>query len=160
MQGLLTAILISSPLPTHEVINASQTFDLPLPAPSATSTATTSPAVISELVDHPVEDRSGEDWTREEIVAEIRAAFPEDSEMALAIARCESNLKPTAHNTSNQNGSEDASIFQINSIHHPRMAELGLDPWDVEDNVKFARVLYEESGWQPWVCYTNGMVGY
>jgi hypothetical protein len=40
------------------------------------------------------------------------------------------------------------------------MAELGLDPWDVEDNVKFARVLYEESGWQPWVCYTNGMVGY
>lgn len=32
------------------------------------------------------------------------------------------------------------------------MEALGLDVFDPEDNVRFARILYDESGWQPWVC--------
>lgn len=35
------------------------------------------------------------------------------------------------------------------------METMGLDVWDVQDNVAFARVLYEESGWVPWVCYNK-----
>lgn len=37
------------------------------------------------------------------------------------------------------------------------MEELGLDIWNPEDNVAFARILYEEQGWKPWVCFTKGL---
>jgi hypothetical protein len=37
------------------------------------------------------------------------------------------------------------------------MKELGLDIWDPEDNVAFARILYDEQGWTPWVCHTKGL---
>ncbi len=33
------------------------------------------------------------------------------------------------------------------------MKQLGLDKYNPEDATTFARMLYEESGWQPWVCY-------
>ncbi len=32
------------------------------------------------------------------------------------------------------------------------MEELGLDKYDPEDNVRFARILYDEQGFKPWVC--------
>lgn len=78
-------------------------------------------------------------------------------ERALAIAYCESGLNPVAVNKSNKNGTTDGGVFQINSVHLPRLKELGLDKYDVEDNVAFARMLYDESGWQPWVCHNKGL---
>ena len=79
--------------------------------------------------------------------------FPEDPTTAVAVARCESGLVPNAYNGSNTNGTADVGLFQINTVHHDRMARLGLDPWSVEDNVTFARMLYKEEGWRPWVCW-------
>lgn len=39
------------------------------------------------------------------------------------------------------------------------MEELGLDPWQVEDNVEFARHLYvQRGGWSDWVCYTHNKI--
>lgn len=38
------------------------------------------------------------------------------------------------------------------TAHGERVKALGLDVYDPEDNVKFAHILYEESGWIPWVC--------
>ena len=87
----------------------------------------------------------------------IRETFPEDPETALAVATCESRLNPRAYNDQNVTPTYDAGIFQLNSVHDARMDELGLDKWDVEDNVTFARMLYEESGWRPWVCHWKGM---
>lgn len=87
----------------------------------------------------------------------IRETFPEDSATAIAIARCESGLKPDAYNPKNYNGSVDRGLFQINSTHDTRMDALGLDPWNPEHNAQFARLLYEESLWQPWVCHNKGM---
>lgn len=72
--------------------------------------------------------------------------------MALAIAKCESGLNPDAYNNKNANGTTDGGLFQINSTHDARLRELGLDKYDPEDNVTFARILYEENGWSPWVC--------
>jgi hypothetical protein len=85
----------------------------------------------------------------------IKEAFPDDYHRAVAVATCESGLKPNAYNASNRNGTTDGGVFQLNSTHYPRMEKLGLDPWNVHDNIKFARILYNESGWKPWVCAKN-----
>ena len=88
----------------------------------------------------------------------IRQTFPEDPHTALAVAQCESGFKINAYNDKNVTPTYDSGVFQINSIHQNRLDQLGLDKWDVEDNVKFARLLYEESGWVPWVCYSHGLL--
>ena len=91
------------------------------------------------------------------MVGLIKQTFPEDTERALAVARCESGLNPDAINTRNPNGTYDGGVFQINSVHRKRLESLGLDKFDPEDNVKFARMLYDEQGWKPWVCHTKGL---
>lgn len=87
----------------------------------------------------------------------IQKAFPEDSYRAVKIAKCESGLKIGAFNGNNPNGSTDGGLWQINSTHDKRLKELGLDKYDPEDATKFARILYEESGWRPWVCHSHGL---
>lgn len=78
----------------------------------------------------------------------IKQTFPEDVERALAIAKCESGFNPNA-----KGPTQDSGIFQLHEPSHgKRMEKLGLDPFDVEDNVAFARMLYDEQGWKPWVC--------
>jgi len=86
-------------------------------------------------------------------VALIRQAFPEDPHTAVAVANCESGLNPKAYNPKNTNGSTDGGLWQINSTHDRRLDQLGLDKFNPEDATEFARILYEESGWQPWVCW-------
>lgn len=84
----------------------------------------------------------------EYIIRRIRETFPEDPERALAIARCESGLRPdvTSHTS-------DGGIFQINlPVHGWRLQQLALDPYDIEDNLTYARMLYDEREWHPWVC--------
>ena len=88
-------------------------------------------------------------------MSEIRKTFPEDPHTAIAIAKCESNFNPNAYNPNNYDGSVDRGIMQLNSVHDTKMQSLGLDPWNPEDNLKFARILYDESGWIPWVCYRH-----
>ena len=83
----------------------------------------------------------------------IKATWPEDEARALAIAKCESNFNPKA-----KGPTSDGGVFQIHiPSHGKRLEELGLDIWDPEDNVKYARILYDEQGWKPWVCHTRGM---
>ncbi len=87
----------------------------------------------------------------------IRETFPEDPHTAIAIATCESGLKPHAYNPNNRNGSVDRGLMQLNSVHDHKLQAQGLDPWDPEDNIAFARQLYESEGWRPWVCFTKKM---
>ena len=87
----------------------------------------------------------------------IRRAFPEDPHTAVAVANCESGLKPTAYNPHNNNGSTDGGLWQINSVHDKKLDQLGLDKYDPEDATKFARLLYEERGFKDWVCFTKGL---
>ena len=95
----------------------------------------------------------------------IRTTFPEDPHTAVAVASCESGLKPTAYNPTNTNGSTDGGLWQINSVHDSRLEQLGFDKYNPEDATKFARMLYDaplkdgsKSKWKPWVCYTKGML--
>lgn len=47
----------------------------------------------------------------------------------------------------------DIGIAQINKYWHGKRAKtLGLDLHDVNDNLKYALILYTEQGLRPWVC--------
>lgn len=97
-------------------------------------------------------------WTQQNVKALIRQTFPEEPAKAIAIAYCESGLRPNAFNPHNRDGSTDAGLWQINSVHDSRLNELGLDKYDVEDATKYARMLYDEAGgWRDWVCYNKGL---
>jgi len=87
--------------------------------------------------------------TKEKTIEQkIRDTFPEDPETALKIAKCESNFIPTAKSPTNDHG-----LMQINlTVHSGRVKEMGIDVYDVDDNLRFARLLYDESKWKPWVC--------
>lgn len=78
----------------------------------------------------------------------IRAMFPEDPDMAVKIAKCESGMRANAFNGKNRNGSWDAGVMQINSVHKYSKEYL----FDVDNNLKVARKLYDRQGWSPWVC--------
>lgn len=71
----------------------------------------------------------------------------------VAIARCESNFRPDA-----KGPTQDGGVMQIHlPSHGARMKQLGLDVWDVEDNIAFARIIYDEQGIDAWVCHTQGL---
>lgn len=84
----------------------------------------------------------------EKIIEAIKETFPEEPEAALAIAECESELDVNAISPT-----DDVGLMQINlPSHGEKLDELGLDGFDLEDNLAYSRSLYEESGWEPWVC--------
>lgn len=87
-------------------------------------------------------------YTAEQIAVaiEILKVFP-DAPIMVEVARCESGLNPMADRA---NLGVDVGVFQINQVHLNRLAELGLDRWDLHDNIAFARMLYDESGLGPW----------
>lgn len=79
------------------------------------------------------------------IEQKIRDIFPEDPDRAVKIAKCESGLNPKAVSPTNDHG-----LMQINKSAH----KVEGDIYDVDTNLQFARKLYDESGWKPWVCNT------
>lgn len=82
----------------------------------------------------------------------IRDVWPDDlEEHALAIARRESNLVPTARNSC------CVGLFQIYFAKHRAMlAGLGItsagELLDARTNARAALALYEVAGWGPWAC--------
>ena len=89
------------------------------------------------------------DWTKERIEKEIRKTFPEQPDLMVRVAKCESQLNPKAHNPTN--GSHDGGIFQLSEKYHGKdMRVLGIDAYDIQENIKYARKLYDESGLAPW----------
>jgi hypothetical protein len=79
----------------------------------------------------------------------IYETFPECPEIALAIAKAESNLNTNAVNE-NSNGSKDRGIFQINSIHG-----FGDELFEAELNIKIARKIYDKNGWKAGSAFNN-----
>jgi len=58
---------------------------------------------------------------------------------------------------SNGNGTIDVGIAQLNEVHFPRMRKMELDPYIKEDNIAFAKILYEEEGLEPWYGITENL---
>ena len=92
------------------------------------------------------------DWTEERIIEEINNVFP-DAPIMVKVAKCEGvvdgKLDPKAYNPTND--SHDKGIFQISEKYHgTKIKELGLDMYDIKDNLAFARILYDNEGLTPW----------
>ncbi len=72
----------------------------------------------------------------------------------IQVARCESTFRHTLEDGSVLRGkvdSRDTGVMQINSHYHGKAAAaLGLDLENFEDNMAYARNLYEKQGTQPW----------
>ena len=78
-----------------------------------------------------------------------------DIPLMAEIAKCESRYR---HFNSKggvlrgQKNTYDRGVMQINLLYHEETAEdMGLDLHDIDDNVAFARYLYEKFGAKPWM---------
>ncbi len=83
------------------------------------------------------------------------AGFPPDQiATAVAVALAESGGKTDALNTANRNGTWDAGIWQVNSIHGYSQTSL----FDPGTNAAAAFKIWSAAGrrWTPWSVYNNG----
>lgn len=86
----------------------------------------------------------------------IRKTFPENPDVMVAVAKCESGMRQFYPNgeivTSH---TRDFGLMQINEKYwDAKSKELGLDyKNNLEDNLKMARLIYEAQGENAWVCY-------
>ena len=109
------------------------------------------------------------DWTRERIIEEIYKVFPENGNLAVRVADCESGLQADiqSNHVLNYGREESFGIFQIHAKDHQETAErLGLYNYktDPGENIALARHIYDDAkarkgdGWIPWTCYTKKMI--
>jgi hypothetical protein len=71
------------------------------------------------------------------------------------IAKCESRFRHFHKNGEVLRGEKDnrdTGVMQINLFYHAKTAKaLGLNVHDIDDNVAYARYLYEKQGAKPWM---------
>ena len=79
-------------------------------------------AVIGKLVSKKNEIQNPNNKSVEEIIRYIAAEEDVDPDLAVRVAKCESNFDPNAKNT-NPQGSVDRGLFQINSKFHPEVTD-------------------------------------
>ena len=103
-----------------------------------------SPLPISSGVFQEPEQATGS--VREQSIAVIKKVWRADFEIGVALASCESGLRPTAVNEHNTNGSTDSGLFQINSVHNIQREDL-MNPYA---NAGYAYAIYKEQGTGPW----------
>lgn len=97
--------------------------------------------------------RLGLDNSRIPVVSAILDTFGMgvDGRIALAIAKCESGLRPEAAG----DGGHSIGIFQINWVHWRRWPRETL--FDLQTNLRAAKTLRDEQGhWGAWSTYKNG----
>lgn len=78
-----------------------------------------------------------------------------DMPIMAKIAKCESRNRHYNSRGEVLRGEKtplDRGVMQINLFYHAATAEkMGLDVHDIDDNVAYARYLYEKSGAKPWM---------
>ena len=100
------------------------------------------------------EQQRASSWmTQKQMEAHLRKRF-HDAPVLVAIAQCESSFRHTLRDGSVLRGkvnSADVGVMQINlNAHGERLRKLNLNPLKLEDNVRYARILYGEKGTKPW----------
>lgn len=104
----------------------------------------TDPSVVSATV-------AGE-ASSSAIEAKIRAAFPEDQETAVAVAKCESQMEVDRIGDTDFH-KPSVGLFQINQYYHPYSTEYLKNP---DNNIKVAKEIKEKGGWNRWSCFKFG----
>lgn len=96
---------------------------------------------------------------RTDIENKILEKFGEDGEIALAVARCESGLRPGAigdgHLTYTKDGVEYGKSYGLFQIRHLEGRPSPEQLLDADYNIEYAYNLYMRSGFGPWSAYTN-----
>ncbi len=85
------------------------------------------------------------------VQAIILEIFGEHGQAAIGVARCESGLNPAAISR----GGGNWGLFQINTVHRGRVAQMGYqweDLLDARVNSLVAHSIFSEQGWRPWGC--------
>lgn len=102
-------------------------------------------------------------WTQERIEQEIRSVFPNDPDVAVRVAKCESGLDADiqSHHQLSYGRERSFGVFQIHEPDWGKKAiELGFDEWKTNPahNIAMARYIYNQAGgWSPWTCYKKKM---
>ncbi len=137
----------SMPSPPTTTV-APTTTTAPTAAPTTAPTAAPTTAPTTTAAPRP----TGSNESSDQVQAIIREVFPEDQhEMALRVARRESNYRPGVYN-----GHCCYGVFQIHwQAHRSWLANHGVtEPshlLDARTNIRMAWVLYQRSGgWRPW----------
>ncbi len=68
----------------------------------------------------------------------------------IRIASCESSLHHAVNGKVVESKTGDSGLFQINQIHKEELDRLKLNPMKLEDNVKYAKYLFDRSGVKSW----------
>ena len=79
-----------------------------------------------------------------------------DTATARAVCLAESGGNPNAYNGANYNGTNDAGLMQINSIHVISGLIGDQERFNPELNMKAAYAIYKGSGFRAWAAYTSG----
>jgi hypothetical protein len=112
-----------------------------------TTTAPPAP-VITNPVETPVAVAPSPEG---DVLEAIARYFPDNYDSAVGVADCESSLDPSQVSA----GGGNWGLFQINTVHKQRVADMGyswsqiLDPYV---NSAVAAAIYNEQGWSPWAC--------
>ena len=115
------------------------------------------PEVVEVQQDHEISPPPKVELSeREQIIEYIEEVFEEHLVIALAVAQCESGLRPSAFNDNTTWGGvgRDHGIFQINDVYHANKGDIPNLTW--KQNIRIARKIFDASGWYAWSCYKNG----
>lgn len=85
------------------------------------------------------------DMTPEEAIAVL---FQGREAEAHSVMDCESGGDPNAVSP----GGGNHGLFQINSVHRQRFADVWDQRYDPWWNTYMAKTIYNDSGWRPWSC--------
>jgi soluble lytic murein transglycosylase-like protein len=141
---------VSAALPASvPAVTARVTVDPPAPAPAAATPAAPAVAAVAAPTPPPAPPAPPPPGTVEAIIVEIFGAT--HGQAAIGVARCESGLNPAAVSR----GGGNWGLFQINTAHRRRVANMGYQWEDLLDprvNTLVAHSIFSEQGWRPWGC--------
>ena len=124
--------------------------------------AAESPTVLPEAQDEAKDGGSGtkeetelvEAKSPSEVVKMIEETFPEEKEIAVAIAKCESSLNPETIGDKHM-AFPSVGLFQINQTWHKYSTETLKNP---KENIRIAKEIHDRWGnWNAWSCYKQGL---
>jgi hypothetical protein len=111
--------------------------------------------VMAEPAPHEVRSRDYQPITDPKNVERFINDYFADIPVLAEIAKCESRYRQfnsEGNILKGKKNSYDRGVMQINVLYHANTAEkLGLDVHDLDDNVAYARYLYEREGARPWM---------
>ncbi len=131
-------------LATHALVLASLVYGGPV-AVVASTNATTMPSIVQ------VEEEHDRPLTLESHVRE----YFKDTPILAEVARCESTFRHILSDGRVLRGkvnSDDVGVMQINEYYHSKTADrMDLNLKDLDDNLAYAKYLYNKEGVKPWM---------